>query len=227
MVDQHRHHRRSIRAPGFDYRDAGTYFATICTRHREHLFGEIRNGVMGLNECGRVVADEIRNTTVIRPYVHIDTWVVMPNHVHLLMHIDDSQSWNGRGMARHAPTTTAIGGSPSALRKPTPPSSSATTINGSSSTSRKPTQPSLSATAIDGSTPSFGKPQSRSLSTIVGAFKSAVTRRINSLRDAPGTTVWQRNFHEHIVRSTEEYDRIRTYILNNPSKWLNDRNNRR
>jgi REP element-mobilizing transposase RayT len=61
------------------------------------------------------------------------------------------------------------------------------------------------------------------LSTIVGAFKSAVTRCINRLRDTPGAPVWQRNFYERIVRHRREMDRIRTYIRQNPARWHGDR----
>jgi REP element-mobilizing transposase RayT len=69
----------------------------------------------------------------------------------------------------------------------------------------------------------FGQPRSGSLSTIVGAFKSAVTRRINRLRDTPGDPVWQRNFYERIARNQRELDRIRTYIRRNPARWHRDR----
>ena len=100
MMTHRKHNRQSIRAPGFDYRDPGTYFVTICTQHREHLFGEIRHGVMGLNDNGCVVADELQKTPTIRPYVYLDTWIIMPNHVHILLRIDGDI----RTSPRDAPT---------------------------------------------------------------------------------------------------------------------------
>src|SRR5437870_1786489 len=67
----------------------------------------------------------------------------------------------------------------------------------------------------------FGRPQSRSLSTVVGAFKSAVTRRIGLLRGNE-TLVWQKRFHEHIIGSERDLEAHREYILNNPLKWADD-----
>ncbi len=68
----------------------------------------------------------------------------------------------------------------------------------------------------------FGKPVSGSLPTIVRAFKSASTRMINLQRGTPGNAVWQRNFHEHIVRNDRELEEIREYIVNNPGQWAED-----
>jgi len=67
--------------------------------------------------------------------------------------------------------------------------------------------------------PGLEKPKSATLSTIIGAFKSAVTRRINEKRDAPGETIWQSSFHDHIVHNRKEIRRIRRYIRANPKEW--------
>jgi len=68
----------------------------------------------------------------------------------------------------------------------------------------------------------FGKPIASSLSTIVGSFKSAATKQINILRNAPGTPVWQRNYYEHIVRNGESLHQLRQYIQNNHLSWQQD-----
>lgn len=68
----------------------------------------------------------------------------------------------------------------------------------------------------------FGKPVAGALPTIVGAFKSAVTKRVNRLRDTPGAPVWQRNFYEHIIRHEAEHERIAEYISTNPKCWHKD-----
>lgn len=57
------------------------------------------------------------------------------------------------------------------------------------------------------------------LPTIIGAFKSAATRRISEKRDTPGETVWQSSFHDHIGRNRKELHRIRCYIRTNPQQW--------
>jgi len=60
---------------------------------------------------------------------------------------------------------------------------------------------------------------------IVRAFKSRVTITIHRQRDAMGTPVWQRNYYEHIIRDEPSLNRIREYIVNNPTQWLMDREN--
>ena len=67
-----------------------------------------------------------------------------------------------------------------------------------------------------------GKPVVGSIPTIVRAFKSAVSRRINLARCTPGKPVWQRNYWEHIIRDEKDLLNTQTYILNNPAQWEND-----
>lgn len=68
-------------------------------------------------------------------------------------------------------------------------------------------------------------PQPRSLGAIVGAFKSAATKRINALRGTPGAPVWQRNYYEHIIRDDYALQRTRQYIVENPARWAEDAEN--
>jgi REP element-mobilizing transposase RayT len=73
----------------------------------------------------------------------------------------------------------------------------------------------------------FGKPIASSLSTIIGSYKSAVTKRINYLRTSKNPPIWQRNYHETIVRIIKDekhLNNIRKYIINNPIKWKMDEN---
>ena len=65
-------------------------------------------------------------------------------------------------------------------------------------------------------------PLRRSLGAIVGLFKSSAATRINRLRATSGAACWQRNYHEHIVRSESDLARIREYILVNPARWRDD-----
>jgi REP element-mobilizing transposase RayT len=66
----------------------------------------------------------------------------------------------------------------------------------------------------------------RSLGALIAGFKAASTKRINRLRAAPGMPVWQRNYYERIVRSEDELNRIRQYILDNSANWHADPENR-
>ena len=63
------------------------------------------------------------------------------------------------------------------------------------------------------------------LSEIIRAFKTFSARHVNELRKTQGISVWQRNYHEHIVRNENELNRIREYIMNNPLRWQYDREN--
>ena len=80
----------STRLKGWDYSSAGMYFVTICTRNRECLFGDVVNGEMHLSRIGEIVAEEWQNTPQVRPYVELDEWIVMPNHIHGIIVITDA-----------------------------------------------------------------------------------------------------------------------------------------
>lgn len=70
-----------------------------------------------------------------------------------------------------------------------------------------------------------GGPRARSLGAMMAGFKSAATKRINTMRGTPGASVWQRNYYEHIIRNESALDRIRQYIANNPAGWSEDPEN--
>ena len=63
------------------------------------------------------------------------------------------------------------------------------------------------------------------LSSFVNGFKSAVTSRINTLRNMPGEPVWQRSFYDHVIRNERSLNAIREYILINPVNWELDTEN--
>jgi len=65
----------------------------------------------------------------------------------------------------------------------------------------------------------------KSLSTFVSGFKSAVSRRINKMRGTPGKSVWQTNYHDHIIRDEDDLNNKRQYILDNPARWEHDKLN--
>ena len=63
------------------------------------------------------------------------------------------------------------------------------------------------------------------LSELVRRFKSRTARRINERRHTTGTSIWQRDYYEHIVRDEGDLDRIRQYIVGNPARWQEDAEN--
>ncbi len=167
-------HRRSIRLRAFDYRGAGSYFVTVCAFNRQGLFGDIVDGAIVPNVFGNIVEEEWHRCAALRPYVILDAFVVMPNHVHGIVCLNGSE----KGKARLVPTTGR-----------------------------------------------FGQPAADSLGAIVGAFKSASTKRINQLRGTAGALLWQKNYFEHVIRNDQELARVREYIVANPARWPEDAEN--
>jgi REP element-mobilizing transposase RayT len=101
--DPLKHHRRSIRLKGYDYAQPGAYFVTICAHQRAEMFGEVVESEMRLNEYGQIAAARWRWLADQYPYVRLDAWIIMPNHIHgILIMVDDDTV--GRGGSRPAPT---------------------------------------------------------------------------------------------------------------------------
>ena len=88
--DSNKHQRRSIRLKDYDYSQAGAYFVTMCTDKKECVFGDIVNGEMVLNEYGKVVEEEWYRSAAIRREIELDAFVVMPNHIHGIVVIVES-----------------------------------------------------------------------------------------------------------------------------------------
>jgi REP element-mobilizing transposase RayT len=62
--------------------------------------------------------------------------------------------------------------------------------------------------------------ENKNISTIVGQYKTAVTKKIRETY--PETEVWQRSFHDHIIRDKKDYEKIAKYIRENPINWRLD-----
>ncbi len=71
--------------------------------------------------------------------------------------------------------------------------------------------------------PSRAKPGT--LGAIIGQFKSRVTKQARGFGWEDGRPIWQRNYYEHVIRDDPELDRIRAYIVGNPSRWHDDEYN--
>jgi putative transposase len=93
------------------YRGAGAFFVTICVQDRVMLFGKMVDGQNKLNEFGKMVAYTWNDLSNHHPHIHLDEFVIMPNHIHGIIFIDDFK-WNhvGAGSVRTvsepAPTRT-------------------------------------------------------------------------------------------------------------------------
>ena len=192
-------HRRSLRLREYDYSQSGAYFITVCTRNRECMLGYVSDGEMVLNDAGRIVAEEWMRSAGIRNEIELDAFVVMPNHVHGIIIINRT---GDRPVARTSEPTPACGPKPKSVG------------TGNHCKGVWPYAP----------TGTLRSP-SRTVGALVRAFKSACTIRINDMRDARGTSIWLRNYYEHVIRGEDDLIDIRQYILGNPVRWADDENN--
>jgi putative transposase len=95
------HHRRSIRLRGYDYSRPGAYFVTICTQEKRHLFGEVIEGQMMLNEAGQMAGRWWLELPRKFSTVQLDCAVVMPNHLHAIVRIPGLPPPAGPGGGAH------------------------------------------------------------------------------------------------------------------------------
>lgn len=163
--------RKPNRLPKYDYSGAGYYFITVCTKNHacllwdtapspqtdgfEHCVGaDIIRPPFRLSSLGQIVTDAIRQIPSHYPNVAVDRYVVMPNHIHLILVLNEP---SGRMIS--APT--------------------------------------------------------KSLSTIVGSMKRYASR-------VAGFPLWQKSFHDHVIRNEPDYLRIWQYMDSNPLKWEED-----
>jgi len=230
--DPERYHRRSVRLRGYDYATPGAYFITICTFGRACLFADPCDDGVVLNGAGRIAEVAWRDLPAHFPNVELDAFVVMPNHVHGIVMLTErtptrvplpDESVRIDHSINAEPITNV--GAQHAVPLPDESLRIDRSIEG------KPT-PNVGvqhAVPLPGDTriAHFTRPSPGSISTIIRSYKAAVTAQINIYRATPNSPVWQRGFHEHIVRDEDSLNRIREYIARNPANWLNDRDHPR
>ena len=99
--DTKKHHRRSIRLPGYDYASPGAYFVTICTHQGELRFGDVVDGEVELNEHGQIAHEEWLASEQTRQEIELDAFVIMPNHLHGIVwirEVDDEPTVGAQGV---------------------------------------------------------------------------------------------------------------------------------
>ena len=160
--------RKSTRLRNFDYGTIGSYFITICTQNRRNILSTIFVGEgsplppperVQLSHYGAIVEKWIRTIPEKYSKMSVDHYVIMPNHIHLLLSITKD---DGRGDP--SPTITAV----------------------------------------------------------IGWLKYHSTREINLVGATKNEKVFQRSFHDHIIRDRQDYETIAKYIYENPRLWQDD-----
>jgi REP element-mobilizing transposase RayT len=85
----------SGRLRGWDYSSPGWYFITVCTKGLRCFLGDVVDNQVHLSSVGRIVTEEWQKTARIRPRVKLDDWVVMPNHLHGIIILEESRDVQG------------------------------------------------------------------------------------------------------------------------------------
>jgi len=198
---QHKYRIPSARAQWHDY-NGGVYFITICTAYRNHYLGEIRNAEMLLNEFGQAVHENLLQLTSHYPYETIDVFQIMPNHIHLIVGIDElyANKGNNDTVGRHDIEPNVV---------------------------ERDDCRDVAHRVSTGETRESDKMRDIAnkrglLSVAIGGFKSAITKYANKNKIPFG---WQARFHDHIIRDAGEFERISLYIENNPKTWEQDKLN--
>jgi putative transposase len=206
--------RQSIRLREYDYSQAGLYFITICTHNRECLFGLVEQSEMILNDIGHAANAcwlEIPNHF---PNAVLHAHIIMPNHVHGIVQLVDStkndlttpQSNATNEDVRDTPIVGFIG-----------------RVGDAGNVGAENFLP------LQYKIPQRNEFQQmipRSIGSIVKGYKIGVTKWCRNTwgeQFPHGKKIWQRNYHEHIIRNTEAYDIISNYILKNPESWETDK----
>ncbi len=160
--------RKPTRLKYHDYGKPGAYFVTICTEDRAEILSTIcGNTVVGegsplprLTTYGEIVREYINEIPNKYPLITIDQYVIMPNHIHLILTIHN------------------VGGR--------------------------------------------GNPSPTTADAVIGWFKYHITKKINEIAKTPGRKIFQRSFHDRVIRNRKEYQKIATYIRENPLLWEDD-----
>ena len=205
--------RKSIRLKEYDYSQIGYYYVTICTLDRAQLFGRIIDNKMILNKYGLIAQNEWKSTQYIRQNVELDEFIIMPDHIHGIIIINDRRgvmpyalknnlhSNNNKIPNDNKPINSELGSGIRAYgNTPLPFTENVRNV--------------VTSNKYDGNTPLRSPMQT--IGSIIRGYKSAVTININKIRQTPKTKIWQRNYFEHVIRNQIELDKTRLYIKNNP-----------
>ena len=191
----------SARADWHDY-NGGAYFVTICTQNREHFFGEIKNGEMRLSEIGKYANQNISEIPIHNPYAEIPLWVVMPDHIHMIVIINHDKLPHEKRFidmnhdANHVETFPET-----SQRHP-----------------RIDCSETFQETSLQRGKSIVRATQMQSwLSVVVRQFKQSVTR---FARTKQPYFAWQTRYYDRIIRDQDEMNRIAIYIENNVAKWV-------
>ncbi len=184
------HTRKLNRLKGYDYSRDGYYFVTICVKDKIKYFGEVKNGKTILNKYGKIARQQWLWLEQQYPYIELDQFIIMPNHMHGLVLINSEKIKNAAGRSRSRRDRFGRDRFGRDRSRPVP-----TTANINNNNFKI-----------------------LSLSNIIGAFKTASSKMIHE--SGLAEFKWQRSFYDHIVRQQKSLQIIRRYIYYNPAECL-------
>jgi REP element-mobilizing transposase RayT len=190
MNNKRKHHRLT----DWDYSLDGTYFITICCNERHPYLGTITKNTMVLSEIGSISSQYWLEIPDHFPYVRLDDFVIMPNHIHGILVLDNSLVGPRHGVALQQPISDIVG-----------------SCHGMTLPIRKESNQNINQ---------FSKPVKNSVSVIINQYKSSVKRWCN--KNGFEYFHWQSRFYDQILTMGKSIDNIREYIWNNPKNWNED-----
>lgn len=195
---QNKYRIESARAQWWDYGWNGAYFITICTKNREHFFGEILKTQFIASPLG-ILAEtiwyEIPNQF---RYAELGDFVVMPNHFHGILILDKPDGEN-----KNVVNDTNVVNVETRL------------IASLQNVEQNQNHPNRG-----GFTGNKNPMINDNISRIIRWFKGRCSFEIRKIQT---DFAWQSRFHDHIIRNDVEYQRISDYIINNPANWHEDK----
>ena len=187
MLYQNKYRAESARLVEWDYSNSAWYYVTICTKGMERFFGDATGEIVELSPAGKIVHDEWMRTVEIRKNVDLDEFVIMPNHLHGIIIINDQININVETTRRVV-------------------SKEMNKIMDAETTQRL-ARPHGGVVSADNDSKTLS---SNSLGSIIGQFKSATTKRIR--KECNRDFAWQPRFYDHIIRNEKSLFAIRKYI---------------
>jgi len=238
---KNKYRTESNRLKNWDYASKAIYFITLVTKNRECIFGTIEENKMLLNDNGKIIETELLKSIQIRERWHFHNWVIMPNHIHLLIEILDLPNDKSsipdvetQNVETHCSASLQQQSQQSQLSKCNYSTKTIlpndadielinlfisydTYISYIESINEKSSSKDVETNK---SNPNKLTRKPNSISSFVAVFKSLTTKQINRfLEKNDCDSIWQSNYHDHIVQNYDSFDKIYYYIKNNPKNW--------
>ena len=200
--------RKKIRLQGYDYSSNGAYYITVCVKDRHELLW--KNLVVGarsarpqLSEIGAIVEATIKTMPQIYPAIELDTYVIMPNHIHMIVIIKENLPENHGRAENHVHAENL-------------PENRRREENRGHEENHGRVENHEHPAEDHGRAENRGRAlRAPTISCLINQMKGSITKKI-------GYAIWQKSFYDHIIRNEAEYRRIRQYIEQNPQKWQED-----